>query len=233
MVLRLVLVGRADARGGGDAVSDLAALVALPEGRGTSSIERACKSCGTTFWARPYTLRRGWGNYCSNRCSWDAKKGARVVATPEVAAAAYWEGALPEPNSGCWLWCGVLDTNGYGRIYIGKAMFSAHRLAVELSGRTIAPGQFVCHRCDNPSCVNPDHLFVGSPRDNLMDAIRKGRKKTPRLCGEANPKTYLTWDKVRAIRASSETHVEIGRRMGISPATIQGIRAGRTWKEQP
>lgn len=89
----------------------------------------------------------------------------------------------PEPNSGCWLYLGVLNIHGYGRIHLGRRLVAAHRLVLAYKiSRPIPAGMLACHTCDTPCCVNPDHLFVGSPRDNNADAMRKGRMGQPLKC---------------------------------------------------
>lgn len=90
----------------------------------------------------------------------------------------------PEPTSGCWLWTGTTDRAGYGQVrhkvdgkwrpaYVHRLMASRRR------GRDLGPGECALHRCDNPGCVNPDHLFVGSKADNHADMLRKGRWRGP------------------------------------------------------
>jgi len=101
----------------------------------------------------------------------------------------------PEPMSGCWLWTGAKTLAGYGKLWDGSLEL-AHRVSYRLHKGTIAEGQVVCHRCDNPGCVNPEHLFVGSLKDNSQDAVKKQRNFTPR---QENSK--LTPDQVAEIHA--------------------------------
>lgn len=84
---------------------------------------------------------------------------------------------MPEPNSGCWLWTANIGRNGYGQIQIKRRPVPAHRAAWELFKGPIPKGMHVCHRCDTPACVNPDHLFLGTMSDNIKDSYAKGRSK--------------------------------------------------------
>lgn len=83
---------------------------------------------------------------------------------------------IPEPMSGCWLWVGGTNGKGYGQLWIdGEPSIMAHRLSWELHNGPIPKGMLVCHKCDTPPCVNPDHLFIGTDKDNIQDCIKKGR----------------------------------------------------------
>lgn len=89
--------------------------------------------------------------------------------------------SVPEPNTGCWLWMLSVNDDGYGTTAIGRTGVLAHRAAFQFSAGTLIPdGMNVLHRCDTPSCVNPDHLFLGTHTDNMRDMVRKGRQPITR-----------------------------------------------------
>ncbi len=133
---------------------------------------------------------------------------------------------IPEPNSGCFLWLGAVDEDGYGFYWTGKSNCGAHR---ESWRRTFSdPGKlWVLHKCDTPSCVNPDHLFLGTAADNNRD--RKSKNRSARLNGEANGMTPLTNDLVDAIRTDRREQRLIAAEHGVNQSTIQRIKARKTW----
>lgn len=132
----------------------------------------------------------------------------------------------PEPNSGCWLWTGGVNGNGYGLSFLpGGKMVTAHRAMLIAHGATLTSEDVVMHRCDMPGCVNPEHLQIGTQADNMRDMNAKNRHrpshKIPpdwreriRKDGGEVPARYLAWW------------------FGVSRKTIDNIRANRSWRKE-
>jgi hypothetical protein len=133
----------------------------------------------------------------------------------------------PEPNSGCWLWMAASDENGYGLFGTGKHSKNtrAHRWAYEYYKAKIPPKMLVCHTCDNPACVNPDHLFLGTSADNVRDRDNKNRTAK----GEKNGRSVIKAEQVPIIRESELSERAIAKELNVSRGTINAIRSGRTW----
>jgi hypothetical protein len=140
---------------------------------------------------------------------------------------------------GCWNWMGS-KRNGYGRLVIGsratgsRKFVSAHRYSYQTFVEPIPDKLMVCHKCDNPSCVNPDHLFVGNRQDNVNDRELKGRNN--HFVGEKSPTSKLTAEKVTEIRkliASGVGVTDIADIYGVHYSTISEIRDGKAWKHIP
>jgi hypothetical protein len=130
---------------------------------------------------------------------------------------------VPVPESGCWLWTSGWDSDGYG---LAANNVKAHRLSFELHTGPIPKGFFVCHRCDTPACVNPEHLFLGTPLDNSRDMAEKGRS----VKGQKQTNSKLTEADVRRIVASTEPSASLCKRLGVSSCLIRHIRNGRAWR---
>jgi hypothetical protein len=135
---------------------------------------------------------------------------------------------LPEPNSGCWLWTATVNDDGYGHFGVARSRpEKAHRVSYRLFKGEIPKGLFVCHKCDVPGCVNPDHLFLGTPKANARDRDQKKRTAV----GRQNGRAKLTEDLVLSIRSLSNVSSErqIARLFGIHRSTVNAVLSGRTW----
>ncbi len=130
----------------------------------------------------------------------------------------------------CWPWQGAIARlTGYGAYTADSKSYKAHRFAFIDAVGLIPVGLFVCHRCDNPPCCNPQHLFLGTAADNTADMFAKGRQM--RGAGEKHSQAKLTWEVVRSIRASSDTGIHLAARHGVSRAMVSRIRQNHAWKE--
>ncbi|AUR96743.1 HNH nuclease [Vibrio phage 1.232.O._10N.261.51.E11] len=131
----------------------------------------------------------------------------------------------------CWVWSAAKAGKGYGQIKIPKArkQVYAHRLSYMIHKGEITEGMEVCHTCDNPSCVRPSHLFLGTSKDNAQDMKSKSRH----LNGIKNNQAKLTDDKVRAIHRSAKDGVsqsKIAKANGVGQSTIWKILHGHRWE---
>lgn len=165
---------------------------------------KPCKQCKLV-----YTPRSNGEWYCSNECAFRASFVAK--------------------ESGCWEWTGIRDTkNGYGVINLkgSSSGTRAHRFSYVMHKGEIPAGLIVRHKCDNPCCVNPEHLELGTPADNTGDAVAKARH----VHGEKMHTAKLTEQDVLDIRGSSLSSKELALKYGVDYTNIWSIRAGKTWK---
>jgi hypothetical protein len=136
----------------------------------------------------------------------------------------------------CWIWTASVDGSGYGQINVGGMNWRAHRMAWTLLRGLIPDGTCVLHNCpggDNPRCVNPDHLFLGSMRDNTQDMLHKGRDGHGQSPGQKNPNCKLTDEdirNIRSMRSSGCTLRQIALQFGITEANVSIIALRKGWK---
>lgn len=146
----------------------------------------------------------------------------------------FWQKVQAGKSDECWEWQGRVGKNGYGVTYMHSHHLYAHRMAWVITNGPIEDGLHVLHKCDNPRCVNPDHLFLGTQADNNRDMHRKGRNAQPG--GEDHHRSRLTWEDVHTIRRRhAEERVpnkELAEEYGVHLATITGVIANRTWHDE-
>ncbi len=147
----------------------------------------------------------------------------------------FWEKVSKGGPEECWNWMGTSYEKGYGQINRGRrgdGLVLTHRLSWEIANGEVPSGLFVCHRCDNPCCVNPAHLFLGTNADNVADMIAKGRQAK----GERSGHARLSTTDVREIRrllALGFTQVKICEVFDVCSQTINNIARGLVWKHVP
>ena len=179
-----------------------------------------CQQCSKPF--EQYACV-GPNKYCSRDCHRlnQASQRSRI----------FWEHI--DRTDSCWLWTGYCPPGGYGRIG-ARPSITTHRLSWELHNGPIPAGLCVCHKCDVPRCVNPDHLFLGTNTDNLRDAANKGRTASgSRVAHHCRPDLLkLSADKVISIRelaAAGEQQKVLAARFGVHRSVISRVIARKRW----
>lgn len=179
----------------------------------TNRVECVCVYCGAAFSLPQCRLKLGMGKTCELcRRPSDAERFWRRV----------------KKSDGCWLWAGAVHPHGHGYASLDGRVQYAHRVAWQLTYGPIPKGVNVCHRCDNPPCCNPAHLFLGTQADNMQDCADKGRA----MVG-AMKRAKLTPSVVAAIKSrlrAGETQQSIADDFGVTRAAIGVIAQGRRWR---
>lgn len=191
----------------------------------TNKIPRTCETCATVFWRTPSYLRKITGRSCSRKCY--LQNRWRTVTER------FWD--YVEKTDTCWVWMGTKQYQGYGLIKTteNKKQINhpAHRVSYEMAYGPIPKGMLVCHKCDNPPCVNPDHLFLGTHADNGKDMASKGRS----LRGTRNSKAKITEQDVRDIRDSFKDRgwgdlPALAAHYNLDRSSLYHIANRKTWK---
>lgn len=150
-------------------------------------------------------------------------------------SARFWESV--DKSGSCWLWKKSRYPTGYGHVMVSGKSGYAHRVAWELTHGPIPAGMHVCHKCDNPPCCNPDHLFLGTPKENMQDRDAKHRGYFTRGGYMGRPTAKLTNDQVVQMRyfygKGLARQVELCRIFGVSSQTVSSVVRGKNWKHIP
>lgn len=140
--------------------------------------------------------------------------------------------AKSDKANNCWTWQASVDRNGYGKFWLHGKVRGAHRVAYELTYKAISKGLVICHRCDNPPCVNPSHLFASSQLENIKDMVKKGRSIKQK--GTRNHNAKLDEQQVKEIRAKYATgkysYKQLGMEYGVHLDMIGRIVKRKNWK---
>jgi len=170
-------------------------------------------------------------NFDVDRSIGTAQRACNAIKRPGFVAR-FWSNVDKNGHGGCWLWMRYKDRLGYGCVGTYRdGVLKAHRIAWTIAHGKIPLGMLVCHHCDNPSCVNASHLFLGLDADNSADKIRKGRAVAVRGMDQGNSK--LSDGDVRKIRfllVMGMKQKEIAPLFGVAIPTIGHISRGASWK---
>lgn len=185
---------------------------------------RCCEYCDEPLIRKPHEEDRDWNRrcFCDRLCS--LRSRSPYVSRSEKLL----QNCASADANGCWNWTEHKDKKGYGRTTDASGEVLAHRLSyMEFIG-PIPQGMHILHSCDNPSCINPDHLRPGTNAENHADKMLRGRQA--RLAGEENPRAKLTASDVVVIRTTVGTNKSLAKTYGVTESNISAIRCGRTWR---
>jgi hypothetical protein len=196
----------------------------------STRIHRKCPVCGTEFITFPCRIARGAGNYCSRACFYT---GGQVTPRRPLLER-LWSKTVVECE--CWVWHGSRNPQGYGSILVGSVregtyrIDRVHRASFREHFGSLPADADVCHKCDNPPCWRPEHLFLGTAADNIADALSKGRIPV----GEDAAKSKLTNAQVAEIRSRHTTggisQTQLAAEYGVSQSAVNAILYRKAWK---
>lgn len=182
--------------------------------------------CRLSRCRRKFLANVKWvGKFC-------CRKHYREYARTEGTILRFWKRVKVRSKDECWEWIGRVDKHGYGRIEREGTDVLASRIAMEIKlGRSLTSKECSLHSCDNPACVNPKHLWLGSQGDNMKDMVKKGRSS--RLPGESNGKSRFKTQEILRMRKlfdSGKRIIEIAREYKTAQPVINRIVHRKRWK---
>lgn len=181
--------------------------------------KKKCNLCGYNKYYR--------GKKYGKRFKWEsATQEEKIEQTKKI-----FDSHVIKNKEGCWDWIGCRDKNGYGFMTYEKHHKNGHRISWFLTHGEFPEDKLVLHKCDNPPCTNPDHLFLGTPKDNHRDMVLKGRQIIKR--GQDCKFSKLTEEDVKEIKKlliQGLGYTQIGYKFGVEAITISAIKNGRAWK---
>ncbi len=187
-----------------------------------------CSYCKNEFHPWVVSEKRGNGKFCSRGC---VTSNTNKVLAKKSIEIFYKNVLMPNNKNECWIWQ-KQKTSRYGKMTVnGIKSIGAHRFSYEYFNEEIPDGMFVCHHCDQPKCVNPKHLFLGTPQDNVDDKMRKGRFKC--AIGEKQGHSKLTEKDVIEIKLKLKAGISrknISKEYLVNILTIGKIARGETWR---
>jgi len=182
-----------------------------------------CIICGD------YLLKRH-KKYCSQKCHGEADRIENKCQEEYLLKSLIRFNKYISKTESCWLWKGGINECGYGKFSLFRKTIGAHRAAYMFFKKDIKENLLVLHKCDNPPCVNPEHLFLGTPKDNSRDMFNKKRNNTAR--GESHKNSKLNNKKVIGIKRLLKLGIEgseIAKLLNVSPSTIYDIKNKGAW----
>ena len=185
----------------------------------------------TSFCSAHWKINKKYGTptplcWCGEPAQTHAgNQGASILCTTHTLTARFWAYVDIKNLDECWEWTGTKTAANYGLIYWNGKLEYAHRLSLEMDGRPVPSRWHACHTCDNPPCVNPSHLFAGTPKENVMDKVSKGRH----TYGETHPNAKLSNTEVKNIRKLASEGMfqsDIAHTYGLNESYVSELVAG-------
>lgn len=188
---------------------------------------KACATCGTVFYRDKRCTWKWWNaaRFCSRPCS--SKEWSKIAQTktPDLETAFY-KSTIVSGKENCWKSTACVDKDGYPLISFQAKQFRANRVAIIISGRDLKENEQACHTCGNSWCVNPDHIYAGTAKQNTQDKVKHGTH----LQGEKCHMAKLKADDILEIRNSNLKIKDLAKLYNVSHGNISMIKSGKTWR---